>query len=403
MRRVVITGLGIVSCLGNDKASVTASLREMRSGITHQPEYATMGFRSQVAGAPAIDFEAAIDRKLRRFMGPAAAYAYVAMKDAIADAGLEPGQVSNPRTGLITGSGGGSPANQVEAADTARAKGIKRIGPYMVPRTMTSTTSACLATPFEIKGLNFSIGSACATSAHCIGAGAEQIAWGKQDVVFAGGCEDIDWSMSNMFDAMGAMSSNFNETPSVASRAYDAARDGFVIAGGAGIVVLEEYERAVARGATIYAEVTGYGANSDGYDMVAPSGEGAERCMKIALEMAGNPRIDYLNPHGTSTPVGDSKEMGAVRNVFGDQMPMISSTKSLTGHSLCAAGAQEAIYCLLMMKHGFAAESAHIETLDPEFEGMPILRQRHDGELKHVMSNSFGFGGTNGTLILSKV
>jgi 3-oxoacyl-[acyl-carrier-protein] synthase-1 len=260
-----------------------------------------------------------------------------------------------------------------------------------------------LATWFQLKGINYSISSACATSAHCIGAAAEQIAWGKQDVVFAGGCEDVDWSMSNMFDAMGAMSSNFNETPSVASRAYDKDRDGFVIAGGAGIVVLEEYERALARGATIYAEVTGYGANSDGYDMVAPSGEGAERCMKIALEMAGNPKIDYLNPHGTSTPVGDSKEMGAVRNVFGDDMPMISSTKSLTGHSLGAAGAQEAIYCLLMMKHGFAAESAHIENLDPEFEGMPILRKRHDGELKHVMSNSFGFGGTNGTLILSKV
>ncbi|MBU2168081.1 MAG: beta-ketoacyl-ACP synthase I, partial [Alphaproteobacteria bacterium] len=279
----------------------------------------------------------------------------------------------------------------------------KRIGPFAVPKAMASGPSAVLATWFQMKGINYSISSACATSAHCIGAAAEQIAWGKQDVVFAGGCEDIHWSMSNLFDAMGAMSSNFNDTPSVASRAYDAARDGFVIAGGAGIVVLEEYERAKARGATILAEVTGYGANSDGYDMVAPSGEGAERCMKIALEMAGNPRIDYLNPHGTSTPVGDSKEMGAVRNVFGDRLPMISSTKSLTGHSLGAAGAQEAIYCLLMMQNGFAAESAHIENLDPEFDGMPILRQRHDGELTHVMSNSFGFGGTNGTLILSKI
>jgi 3-oxoacyl-[acyl-carrier-protein] synthase I len=317
---------------------------------------------------------------------------------------MSPDDIKDDRIGLIVGEGGPSTRVILEAAQITVEKGApKRIGPFAVPKAMASGPSAVLATWFQMKGINYSISSACATSAHCIGAAAEQIAWGKQDVVFAGGCEDIHWSMSNLFDAMGAMSSNFNDTPSVASRAYDAARDGFVIAGGAGIVVLEEYERAKARGATILAEVTGYGANSDGYDMVAPSGEGAERCMKIALEMAGNPKIDYLNPHGTSTPVGDSREMGAVRNVFGDRLPMISSTKSLTGHSLGAAGAQEAIYCLLMMQNGFAAESAHIETLDPEFEGMPILQARHDGELTHVMSNSFGFGGTNGTLILSKV
>ena len=404
MRRVVITGLGIVSSIGKNAAEVTESLREVRSGVVAAPEYAELGFRSQVHAPPKIeDWASLVDRRAARFLAPGTAWAHIAFEQALADCGMTAEEIRHERIGLIVGDGGPSTRTIVEAAETTKTRGPKRIGPFAVPKAMSSGPSAVLATWFQIKGINYSISSACATSVHCIGAAAEQIAWGKQDVIFAGGCEEIDWTLSNLFDAMGAMSSNFNETPSVASRAYDKDRDGFVIAGGAGIVVLEEYERAKARGATIYAEVTGYGANSDGYDMVAPSGEGAERCMKIALEMAGNPRIDYLNPHGTSTPVGDSKEMGAVRNVFGDAMPMISSTKSLTGHSLGAAGAQEAIYCLLMMKHGFAAESAHIENLDPEFEGMPILRERHDGELSHVMSNSFGFGGTNGTLILSKV
>ena len=404
MRRVVITGLGIVSSIGKNAEEVTESLRAARSGVVAAPEYAELGFRSQVHAPPKIeDWASLVDRRAARFLAPGTAWAHIAFEQALADCGMTAEEIRHERIGLIVGDGGPSTRTIVEAAETTKTRGPKRIGPFAVPKAMSSGPSAVLATWFQIKGINYSISSACATSVHCIGAAAEQIAWGKQDVIFAGGCEEIDWTLSNLFDAMGAMSSNFNETPSVASRAYDKDRDGFVIAGGAGIVVLEEYERAKARGATIYAEVTGYGANSDGYDMVAPSGEGAERCMKIALEMAGNPRIDYLNPHGTSTPVGDSKEMGAVRNVFGDAMPMISSTKSLTGHSLGAAGAQEAIYCLLMMKHGFAAESAHIENLDPEFEGMPILRERHDGELSHVMSNSFGFGGTNGTLILSKV
>ena len=404
MRRVVITGLGIVSSIGKNAGEVTESLREARSGVVASPEYAELGFRSQVHAPPKIeDWTGLVDRRAARFLAPGTAWAHIAFEQALADCGMTAEEIRHERIGLIVGDGGPSTRTIVEAAETTKTRGPKRIGPFAVPKAMSSGPSAVLATWFQIKGINYSISSACATSVHCIGAAAEQIAWGKQDVIFAGGCEEIDWTLSNLFDAMGAMSSNFNDTPSVASRAYDRDRDGFVIAGGAGIVVLEEYERAKARGATIYAEVTGYGANSDGYDMVAPSGEGAERCMKIALEMAGNPRIDYLNPHGTSTPVGDSKEMGAVRNVFGDAMPMISSTKSLTGHSLGAAGAQEAIYCLLMMKHGFAAESAHIENLDPEFEGMPILRERHDGELSHVMSNSFGFGGTNGTLILSKV
>ena len=409
MRRVVVTGLGIVSSIGSNAGEVLTSLREARSGIQAAPDHIKYGFRSQVwappsLGATAEDWAPLVDRRAARFLSNGTAWAHIAFEEALADSGLGAEEIQDEKIGLIVGEGGPSTQVILQAAQTTIERGSpKRIGPFAVPKAMSSGPSAVLSTWFQMKGLNYSISSACATSAHCIGAAAEQIAWGKQDVVFAGGVEDVDWSMSNMFDAMGAMSSNFNETPAVASRAYDKDRDGFVIAGGAGIVVLEEYERAVARGATIYAEVTGYGANSDGYDMVAPSGEGAERCMKIALEMAGNPKIDYLNPHGTSTPVGDSKEMGAVRNVFGDQMPMISSTKSLTGHSLGAAGAQEAIYCLLMMKHGFAAESAHIENLDPEFEGMPILRKRHDGELKHVMSNSFGFGGTNGTLILSKV
>ncbi len=409
MRRVVVTGLGIVSSIGTGQDEVAASLRTARSGVVTAPDHAAYGFRSQVWAPPSLgvtaeDWAPLVDRRAARFLANGTAWGHIAFEEALKDSGLTAEEIQDPRIGLIVGEGGPSTQVILQAAETTKERGSpKRIGPFAVPKAMASGPSAVLATWFQLKGINYSISSACATSAHCIGAAAEQIAWGKQDVVFAGGVEDVDWSMSNMFDAMGAMSSNFNETPAVASRAYDKDRDGFVIAGGAGIVVLEEYERAVARGATIYAEVTGYGANSDGYDMVAPSGEGAERCMRIALEMAGNPKIDYLNPHGTSTPVGDSKEMGAVRNVFGDQMPMISSTKSLTGHSLGAAGAQEAIYCLLMMKHGFAAESAHIETLDPEFEGMPILRARHDGELSHVMSNSFGFGGTNGTLILSKV
>ena len=409
MRRVVVTGLGIVSSIGTGQDEVAASLREARSGVKHAADHAAHGFRSQVWAPPSLghtaeDWAPLVDRRASRFLANGTAWGHIAFEEALKDSGMSPEEIRDERIGLIVGEGGPSTQVILQAAQITLEKGSpKRIGPFAVPKAMASGPSAVLATWFQLKGINYSISSACATSAHCIGAAAEQIAWGKQDVVFAGGCEDIDWSMSNMFDAMGAMSSNFNETPAKASRAYDKDRDGFVIAGGAGIVVLEEYERAKARGATIYAEVTGYGANSDGYDMVAPSGEGAERCMRIALEMAGNPKIDYLNPHGTSTPVGDSKEMGAVRNVFGDDLPMISSTKSLTGHSLGAAGAQEAIYCLLMMKHGFAAESAHIENLDPEFEGMPILRQRHDGELTHVMSNSFGFGGTNGTLILSKV
>jgi len=395
--------MGIVSSIGNNTEEVTASLREAKSGISRAEEYAELGFRCQVHGAPKIDVESLVDRRAMRFHGRGTAWNHIAMDQAIADAGLSDDEVSNDRTGIIMGSGGPSTRTIVDSADITREKGPKRVGPFAVPKAMSSTASATLATFFKIKGINYSISSACATSNHCIGNAFEMIQYGKQDRMFAGGCEDLDWTLSVLFDAMGAMATKYNDTPATASRAYDKNRDGFVIAGGAGVLVLEDLETALARGAKIYGEIVGYGATSDGYDMVAPSGEGAERCMKIALEMAGNPKIDYLNPHGTSTPVGDSKEMGAVRNVFGDAMPMISSTKSLTGHSLGAAGAQEAIYCPLMMKHGFAAESAHIETLDPEFEGMPILRQRHDGELKHVMSNSFGFGGTNATLILSKV
>ncbi|HEV7353348.1 MAG TPA: beta-ketoacyl-ACP synthase I [Brevundimonas sp.] len=403
MRRVVVTGLGIVSSIGGNAREVTDSLRQARSGVVAAPEYAELGFRCQVHAPPAIgDWSEKVDRRAARFLAAGTAWAHIAFEEALASSGLTPEEIKDPRIGLIVGEGGPSTRVILEAAQITREKGPKRIGPFAVPKAMASGPSAVLATWFELKGVNYSISSACATSAHCIGAAADQIAWGRQDVVFAGGCEDLDWSMSNLFDAMGAMSSKFNDTPAVASRAYDVDRDGFVIAGGAGIVVLEEYERAKARGASIIAEVVGHAANSDGYDMVAPSGEGAERCMRLAMEMAGNRRIDYLNPHGTSTPVGDSKEMGAVRNVFGDAAPMISSTKSLTGHSLGAAGAQEAIYSLLMLQNGFAAESAHIQTLDPEFDGMPILRARHDGELTTVMSNSFGFGGTNATLILSK-
>jgi len=403
MRRVVVTGLGIVSSIGNNANEVLTSLREAKSGVVAAPDYAELGFRCQVHATVKLDsWEALVDRRAARFLAPGTAYAHIAMEQAIADSGLEESEVSNERTGLIVGSGGPSTRVIVEAAATTKEKGPKRIGPFAVPKAMSSGPSAVLSTWFKIRGINYSISSACATSAHCIGAGAEQIQMGKQDIVFAGGCEELDWTLSNLFDAMGAMSSNFNDRPAVASRAYDKDRDGFVIAGGAGIVVLEEYEHAKARGAKIYGEVVGYAANSDGFDMVAPSGEGAARCMKIAMAEAGGRTIDYLNPHGTSTPVGDSKEMGAVRSVFGDKAPLISSTKSLTGHSLGAAGAQEAIYSILMLDNGFAAQSANIENLDPEFADLPILLERSDKPLTTVMSNSFGFGGTNGTLIISK-
>ena len=402
MRRVVITGLGIVSCLGNDKETVTASLRNGQSGIRFNPAYAEMGLRSQVSGSVQLNLEELIDRKIYRFMGDAAAYAYLAMQQAIADAGLSAEQVSNPRTGLIAGSGGASTLNQMEAIDTLREKGVKRIGPYRVPRTMGSTVSACLATPFQIKGVNYSISSACATSAHCIGNAMEQIQLGKQDIVFAGGGEEEHWSQSCLFDAMGALSTQYNETPERGSRAYDAQRDGFVIAGGGGMVVVEELQHALKRGAKIYAEIVGYGATSDGYDMVAPSGEGAVRCMQQALANVTTP-IDYLNTHGTSTPVGDVAEARAVREVFADKAPLISSTKSLSGHSLGAAGVQEAIYCLLMMQGGFIAGSANIDTLDPEVADLPIQRSTlENAKIDTVMSNSFGFGGTNATLVLKR-
>jgi len=403
MRRVVVTGLGIVSSIGNNANEVLASLREAKSGVVAAPDYAELNFRSQVHATVKLDsWEALVDRRAARFLAPGTAYAHIAMEQAIADSGLEESEISHERTGLIVGSGGPSTRVIIEAAATTKEKGPKRIGPFAVPKAMSSGPSAVLSTWFKIRGINYSISSACATSAHCIGAAAEQIQMGKQDVMFAGGCEELDWSLSNLFDAMGAMSSNFNDRPTVASRAYDRDRDGFVIAGGAGIVVLEEYEHAKARGAKIYGEVVGYAANSDGFDMVAPSGEGAARCMRIAMAEAGGRTIDYLNPHGTSTPVGDSKEMGAVRDVFGDKAPLISSTKSLTGHSLGAAGAQEAIYSILMLNNDFAAKSANIENLDPEFADLPILLERSDRELTTVMSNSFGFGGTNGTLIISK-
>ena len=403
MRRVVITGIGIVSSIGADANAVLASLREAKSGISFSPEYAELGFRSQVHADPGLDWEKLVDRRAARFLAQGTAFGHIAMEQAIADSGLEESQVSNERTGLIVGSGGPSTKAIIEAAHTAKERGPKRVGPFAVPKAMSSGASATLATWFKIKGLNFSISSACATSTHCIGSGYEQILMGKQDVVFAGGTEELDWTLSVLFDAMGAMSSNFNDKPSTASRAYDAARDGFVIAGGAGIVVLEEYEHAKARGAKIYGEIVGYAANSDGFDMVAPSGEGAVRCMRLAMEGLGGRKIDYLNPHGTSTPVGDSKEMGAVREVFGANAPLISSTKSLTGHSLGAAGAQEAIYSLLMLNNGFAAKSAHIENLDPEFADLPILLERKDVQLETVMSNSFGFGGTNGCLVMARV
>ena len=404
MRRVVITGYGIVSCLGHDTETVKNSLFNGISGIHANEKYAEMGFRSQVSGSIRdLDLDALIDRKMRRFMGDAAAYGYVALTRAIEMSGLSPEQIVNPRTGLVAGSGGASSTNQVAAADIAREKGVKRIGPYMVPRTMASTLSACLATAFQIKGVNYSIASACATSAHCIGHAAELIQLGKQDVVFAGGGEEEAWEESCMFDAMGAMSSKYNDTPEKASRAYDANRDGFVIAGGAGMVVVESYDHAITRGATILAEIVGYGATSDGHDMVAPSGEGAERCMNMALQTVDTP-IDYLNTHGTSTPVGDLAELKAIRAVFGDKAPAISSTKSLSGHSLGAAGAQETIYCLIMLAHDFVTASANIETLDPEAVGLPIALKRIDNAgLKTIMSNSFGFGGTNASLVLRKL
>jgi len=402
-RRVVVTGMGIVSCIGNNVEEVLNSLKEGKSGISVDPVYKEMGFRTNVCGKPNINFEELIDRKLLRFMGDGAAYNYIAMDQAVKDSGLSEADISNERTGLIMGSGGPSTKNLVWAHDTAREKGAKRVGPYQVTRCMSSTNSATLATPFKIKGVNYSITSACATSAHCIGNAAEMIQWGKQDVMFAGGGEELDWSLTVLFDAMGALSSKYNETPEKASRAFDAERDGFIIAGGAGTLVLEELEHAKARGAKIYAELTGYGATSDGYDMVAPSGEGAARCMKQAISTVKGD-IDYINAHGTSTPVGDAAELKAYKAVFGDKVPAFSSTKSLTGHSLGATGVQEAIYSLLMMKNNFIAASANVETLDPEAVGLPLVTTRKDNvELKNVISNSFGFGGTNATLAFSKL
>ncbi|MBZ5488592.1 beta-ketoacyl-ACP synthase I [Halomonas aquamarina] len=402
MRRVVVTGLGIVSCLGNDQQQVLEALKSGRSGIRFKEEYAERGFRSHVAGSVDIDLDALVDRKLRRFMGDAAAYAYVSMAQAIEDAGLSDEQVSNERTGLIAGSGGASSANQVEAADVMREKGLRRVGPYRVTRTMGSTVSACLATPFKIKGVNYSISSACATSAHCIGSAMEQIQLGKQDVVFAGGGEEEHWTLSCLFDAMGALSTQYNDTPDKASRPYDQARDGFVIAGGGGMLVLEELEHAKARGAKIYGELVGYGATSDGHDMVAPSGEGAVRCMRQAMATVKGD-IDYINTHGTSTPVGDVAELKAVREVFGNSTPAMSSTKSLTGHSLGATGVQEAIYSLLMMQHDFVAASANVEHLDEQADGFDIVTERRDGvTLERILSNSFGFGGTNACLVFQR-
>ncbi|MER8441199.1 beta-ketoacyl-ACP synthase I [Mesorhizobium sp. M1312] len=403
MRRVVVTGLGIVSSIGNNANEVQASLHDARSGISFSDSFAEHGFRCQVWGAPTLDPSALIDRRAMRFLSQGAAWNHVAMDQAIVDAGLGENDITSERTGIVMGSGGPSTRTIVEAAETTLKNGSpKRIGPFAVPKAMSSTASATLATWFKIHGVNYSISSACSTSAHCIGNGYELIQWGKQDMVFAGGHEDLDWTMSDLFDAMGAMSSKFNDRASAASRAYDVDRDGFVIAGGAGVLVLEELEHAKARGAKIYAEVVGYGATSDGYDMVAPSGEGAVRCMRQALATVSSP-VDYINTHGTSTPVGDSREMGAIREVFGEKMPFITSTKSLTGHSLGAAGVQESIYSILMMQGGFIGESAHIEQLDPEFEGMPIVRERIDNaRIDTVLSNSFGFGGTNATLIFQR-
>jgi len=403
MRRVVVTGLGIVSSIGNNANEVQSSLYDAKSGISFSNSFAEHGFRCQVWGSPTLDPSAMIDRRAMRFLSQGAAWNHVAMDQAIADAGLSESDITNERTGIVMGSGGPSTRTIVEAAETTlKNNSPKRIGPFAVPKAMSSTASATLATWFKIHGVNYSISSACSTSAHCIGNAYELIQWGKQDVMFAGGHEDLDWTMSDLFDAMGAMSSKFNDRASAASRAYDVNRDGFVIAGGAGVLILEELEHAKARGAKIYAEIVGYGATSDGYDMVAPSGEGAVRCMRQALATVSTP-VDYINTHGTSTPVGDSKEMGAIREVFGDKMPYITSTKSLTGHSLGAAGVQESIYSILMMQGGFIGESAHIEELDPEFEGMPIVRKRIDNaKIDTVLSNSFGFGGTNATLIFQR-
>ncbi len=404
MRRVVVTGMGIVSSIGNNTQEVLASLREAKSGISRAEAFAQHGFRCQVYGAPTLDPAGSVDRRAMRFLGPGSAWNHVAMEQAIRDAGLEQNEISNERTGIVMGSGGPSTSTIVAAADITREKGSpKRVGPFAVPKAMSSTASATLATWFKIKGVNYSISSACATSNHCIGNASELIQWGKQDMVFAGGSEELDWTLSNMFDAMGAMSSKFNATPEKASRAYDADRDGFVIAGGSGVLVLEELEHAKARGAKIYAEVAGYGATSDGEDMVAPSGEGAARCMQLALSTV-KPPIDYINPHATSTPIGDLKEIEAIRAVFGAKCPSISATKSLTGHSLGAAGAQEAIYSLLMMQNGFICESANIENLDPAMADMPIVRERKDNaQLNCVLSNSFGFGGTNASVAFKRV
>jgi 3-oxoacyl-[acyl-carrier-protein] synthase-1 len=402
MRRVVVTGIGIISCLGNNKEEVLDSLKQGRSGIKHNQSYVDVGMRSHISGSVEINAEELIDRKLYRFMGDAAAYAYLSMKEAVEDSGLNEEQVSNFRTGLVVGSGGGSSEQQLESTDIMREKGLRRVGPYRITRTMSSTVSACLATPFKIKGVNYTISSACATSAHCIGHAAELIQLGKQDVVFAGGGEAEHWTMSHMFDAMGALSTNYNDTPDKASRAFDAARDGFVIAGGGAVLVIEELEHAKARGAKIYAELTGYGATSDGYDMVAPSGEGGARAMQMAMHgLEGS--VDYINTHGTSTPAGDVSELRAIKNVFGDAVPTLNSTKSLSGHSLGAAGAQEAIYSLLMMGNDFIAASANVDTLDPEAEGLPIAVKRIDNiKLDRVMSNSFGFGGTNACLVFDR-
>src|SRR5687768_842275 len=403
MRRVVVSGMGIVSSIGNNTEEVLASLREAKSGVVRAERYAELGFRCQVHGAPKLDPEGIVDRRAMRFHGGGTAWNHVAMDQAIRDAGLEDSEISHERTGIIMGSGGPSTRTLIEAADTARSKGPKRVGPFAVPKAMSSTASATLATWFKIKGVNYSISSACATSNHCIGNAMETIQLGKQDMIFAGGSEELDWTLSVLFDAMGAMSSGFNQTPDKASRAYDKDRDGFVIAGGAGVLVLEELEHAKARGARVYAEVAGYGATSDGFDMVAPSGEGAVRCMKMALKDVTAP-VDYINPHATSTPIGDIKEIEAIREVFGSKIPPISATKSLTGHSLGAAGAQEAIYSMLMMQNGFVCESANIENLDPAMEGMPIARERvNDAKLGCVLSNSFGFGGTNASVVFKRV
>ncbi|MGL3608730.1 beta-ketoacyl-ACP synthase I [Rhizobium sp. G187] len=404
MRRVVVTGLGVVSSIGADAAEVTASLRDAKSGISFSPDFAEHGFRCQVWGKPSLDPTEMVDRRAMRFLSQGGAWNHVAMKQAIADSGLEEGDYAqNERVGIIMGSGGPSTKQIVEAADIVRQNNSpKRIGPFAVPKAMSSTASATLATWFKLHGVNYSISSACSTSAHCIGNAYEMIQWGKQDMVFAGGHEDLDWTMSSLFDAMGAMSSKYNDTPSTASRAYDISRDGFVIAGGAGVLILEELEHAKARGAKIYAEIVGYGATSDGYDMVAPSGEGAKRCMRQALSTVTGD-VDYINTHGTSTPVGDSKEIGAIREVFGDKIPHIQSTKSLTGHSLGAAGVQESIYGLLMMQEKFIGESAHITELDPEFDGVPVVRKRiDDAKIDTILSNSFGFGGTNATLVFQR-